>query len=858
MAKRKGTFGVSHTRVPTESRPGHIAMIAGFYEDVSAVTKGWKANPVDYDHLLARAKYAWSFGAPEIVDLFTGPSVYAQHYSSEMIDFAAGDARMLDGWSFDRLREVVEAATVDAELAARLKSDQVVIFVHLLGLDTNGHAHKPHSREYLENVEYVDAKIKEAVAMLDAFYENDGKTAYLFTADHGMSDAGTHGDGDPDNTRTPFVGWGAGLSEPQEASLGLKDDHNEYSTGWGLSHLRRRDMSQADMTPLMATLVGIPIPVNSEGVLPLKHLSTSMEHKSKALLDNARQLAAGYLRKEALRKAKEPFFVPAPAFPGESVALRIDSIEKLIADGSFIDAQKEAFGLVKETLLGLRYLQKYDAALLKGICTAGYAGWILYAIAFLLEHFTSGTYHQPHRSQVITGLFVLAAAALAGLLMAKRSPLQFYVYAAFPLLFWHETAQRGRTLLRMLAFPFRHPLKMLGVLFYVGGLELLVLAFFERTTLIAVNALVALSALRKFDRHRPVLSIAWILTAVGMCCFPLLPPIKLRDERLYVAGVVACIFVSLSGYAALKSAQQGVMTVFQFIGRTALIGIAGYISMDSDAQLRAKAGLPRWNQNVAWILVAFSTLAPILANRKRLWSNASRSSPHGRLLDLMMTFAPAYILLSVAYEPLFYACFALQIALWVAMESSAKTEKSTKSSLPVIVFDHLWIVYGFLFFLNLAFFGTGNMASISSFTLESVYRLITVFSPFSMAGLLILKLLIPFCLLSAAFGVVSRLTDAPPSGLILLVVGTTDIMTLNFFYLVRDHGSWLEIGTSISHFVIASSLIVFTLVLSGLSTLFLSGVDYHHERAAPVSTAAAHRAATLLVDGDETDDSKNN
>lgn len=134
------------------------------------------------------------------------------------------------------------------------------------------------------------------------------------------------------------------------------------------------------------------------------------------------------------------------------------------------------------------------------------------------------------------------------------------------------------------------------------------------------------------------------------------------------------------------------------------------------------------------------------------------------------------------------------------------------------------IALAFLFFIKVAFFGTGNIASLSSFSLQSVYRLTTIFDPFLMGALLIFKILIPFVIVSSVFGIINKSLNLPPFSLFLLVLSTTDIMTLNFFYLVRDYGSWLEIGTTISHFVISSLFALFMILLFLLSELFIGEV----------------------------------
>lgn len=68
---------------------------------------------------------------------------------------------------------------------------------------------------------------------------------------------GSHGAGSASETEVPLVVWGAGVAQPRPSTGPTAPPH------WQLSHLLRLDVAQADVCPLMAALIGIPIPVHS-------------------------------------------------------------------------------------------------------------------------------------------------------------------------------------------------------------------------------------------------------------------------------------------------------------------------------------------------------------------------------------------------------------------------------------------------------------------------------------------------------------------------------------------------------------------------------------------------------------------
>lgn len=482
-----GTFGVSHTRVPTESRPGHVALIAGLYEDVSAVTTGWKLNPVNFDSVFNRSRHTWSWGSPDILPMFKEGAVPgridAEVYGEEAEDFTT-DATQLDIWVFDKVKKLFESAKDNPELYAMLKEDKLVFFLHLLGLDTTGHSYRPYSREYLNNVKVVDKGVKEITELVEDFYADD-RTAFVFTADHGMSDWGSHGDGHPDNTRTPLVAWGAGVAGPRNVQEGAPTGHEDgISSKWEFDNIQRHDVAQADVAALMAYLVGLDFPVNSVGQLPLQYINASPREKAQAMFANAREVLEMYRVKEEHKKASlvryKPF-EPLAENGGSSVEERLTEIDTLIMYELYEESISLSSELLSVALDGIRYLQTYDWLFLRTIVTLGYLGWIAYSLTTVVDlHVLHGT-SESHRTLSSNLFFSSALVALLSVFLYQGSSWRYYFYGVFPIFFWEEVFARrkalavGRQILLGHVRSFKGYLSLgVQVLAFLGVLEALV------------------------------------------------------------------------------------------------------------------------------------------------------------------------------------------------------------------------------------------------------------------------------------------------------------------------------------------------------------------------------------------------
>ncbi|XP_057817181.2 uncharacterized protein LOC131030393 isoform X2 [Cryptomeria japonica] len=830
----KGRWGVSHARPPTESRPGHVAIIAGFYEDPSAVTKGWKANPVEFDSVFNRSRHTFAFGSPDILPIFCGGLNHCSwsSYPHEYEDFAT-DASFLDEWSFDHFRGLLNKSNEDHALKQLLHQDKLVIFLHLLGCDTNGHAHRPYSLIYLNNVKVVDKGIEETYNLIEEYF-NDNRTAYIFTADHGMSDKGSHGDGHPTNTDTPLVAWGAGIQKPKLATsesstdIGFRfvDEHTHdmpTPPAWDLESIERVDVNQADIAPLMTTLLGLASPLNSVGSLPMEYLNLDKEEQAEAAFANVKQILNQFLRKSQLKQSRSLHF--RPFGPLSKHHIFVKEIEKLISSRQYEAALHSAQDLITLCLAGLHYFQTYDWFSLMTTITMGYLGWMVYIILHVLKCYTCflATPYETRlkaganevrnkRVRIFGGLLMVLFSII---LLIERSPPLYHIYLALAIFLWTEIFSDSsfiQALWRALQDSRLISIAKLMATCIVSFLilELLVSSFFERRVYSGVFLIAGIVGAVFVSCNTPGLSMVpafvwascWFLS-----CFTLMPA-EIPDHTQLVVGsgiilVLVAIFVrSFDCILPKQDAWHPIVSGLKhkrdvswklFILQVFLVILSSGMVWISTTYRAQRRQLLLFHQLINWSLAGFSMVLPLFSSHRLL----------DRLSSIFLGFGPAFLLLSIGYEALFYSALATVLVSWILVEcailylpfsetqgvgladqNTFNKEDSRQRNNRFLKLSDVRIALCFLILINVAFFGTGNVASIASFEISSVYRFITIFNPFIMAALLLFKLFIPFILVTCAFSAVTNLVKLPRLGCYFMVLLFSDVMTIHFFFLV--------------------------------------------------------------------------
>ena len=262
---------------------------------------------------------------------------------------------------------------------------------------------------------------------------------------------------------------------------------------------------------------------------------------------------------------------------------------------------------------------------------------------------------------------------------------------------------------------------------------------------------------------------------------------------------------------------------------------------------------------VSWSSVLFSFLGPTFT---------SSSDFIVRLVSIFLGISIPFSLLSISYESLFLPCLFFVLLHLIKLEVSHEEEDLSwrqflSSPLPSqdddgwrghkeynlqksfrrawfhvrVLMEHMKVFEQEndesvveiqlclsilqLFFVFLSFFGTGNIGSVSSFDPTAVRCFVNIFSPFVMMVALLEKIVGPFLLVSCFFRMLlwSRVQVERN---FLIVLFLCQGMALHTFFIVRNTGSWLEIGTSISHYVIVQCTTLFLFLLHFSSNFLIS------------------------------------
>jgi len=509
-------------------------------------------------------------------------------------------------------------------------------------------------------------------------------------------------------------------------------------------------------------LISVPIPANSIGDFHSNLINGTSENIKTMFKDNIFQLLNQLQYKE--NHSFRQFSVTAK------------TIKSQIENANDFAELKRLEELVQR---GIKFYHRAHRPILASLVVFGVISWMLFTVILILSS-TSIRFQISSRNNMPKVFIITASiisAAIVVLLKLKSHHIIWFMFAIIPFSLVLPYLQK---LPRFIRSNPKSSLLLTVEMFIFS--QFLVAVFFYRQVLSVIIIFLAF----KRRNNKPQMA-----SLIFLSIFPLLPTISDTENRLLVLGSELCgILLYQTNYSSdLKSDR--------------MVNINLWCSLLIKTMMVLSSA---FNQEPSSIVIYFSWFCFIISFITAFYESQVIEK---RFISLAFSLFSLYTLFSTYFENLFFLVFIFNILFFIKSETRDEKMKTVSFDSKTIFEDSgkmnkddIRRVTVFLVYILTSFFGVGNIASLNSFNPSSIESFVFIFNPFLMGILLFIKVLLPFLPTCAGLLAVIRLENLCFSSMMKVIILLSDMMSLSFFFLVKEEGSWLDVGLSISNFSI--------------------------------------------------------
>ncbi|XP_053374989.1 GPI ethanolamine phosphate transferase 1-like isoform X2 [Mercenaria mercenaria] len=675
IAENDGTWGVSTAGIPTATRPGHVAMTAGFYEDPTSVAKDVRGGKIYFDTIFQETTYTWTWDTPKFLEKVAEDhpeTIFSEHFPGERKYLSGINPKDMDSWVFDEVTNFLKSAKTDADLKKKMNKDKILFFLHLGGIDHAGYIVRPNSPEYLQHVTFLDEGVKDIVGKFEDFFGHDGNTAYVFTSDHGMTNWGAHGDGMPDEIHCPLLVWGAGIRKAlPEDNLNRYDD--TLSQDWSLTEWKRSNLEQPSLAALMSAIIGIPFPKNAVYPFPDGFFDVAEQDEFEILYANLKQLLENFQAFERYTHVG-PFafsFRSYGSLSGSLIRSLHTDIQALNVSGNYASAIALTKQKIELTVQGLQHYRLYSKTPLWLATFSSCIGWICFCALVLIQQHENWedikvtTPVMANTKHIIIQIAVALAVFDLIFLYAQSTPVTQCVHFLLPIPIWTAAVIKWYEIGNLLSIIKRQKQLLPVAILCVLCIILIIMSMYHRFLLGVTAVLFALVTINgnktELDKN---LRYQWLLSTLGIAAL-VAKPLGDRDlhyNLVIVSGVAATISSIAFHYHLEGSAVKGRLSrhfgrrfaIFQIVKIALATGILYYSSYLTENNIRTPLSV----QIPSWVIFFVSLFEPIVVN----------TDIQSRLVAMSFGYVAPFILLSIGQETLCYIFLVWNLYLYVEVE----------------------------------------------------------------------------------------------------------------------------------------------------------------------------------------------